>query len=48
MNKPDWHTGWIFKDAEKTKIIPVAYRWEKPVLDEWIKSFIDELNERLK
>lgn len=37
MNKPDWHNKWVHKDKEKER-----------KLDDWIKPYIDSINERFK
>ena len=37
MNKPEWHNNWANKDKPKAR-----------VLDDWIKPYIDSINERFK
>lgn len=37
MNKPEWHSKWAHKDKPKER-----------KLDDWIKPFVDSVNERFK
>lgn len=49
MNKPDWHNEWVCISlqngyGEFIKIEPPKQR----KLDDWIKPYIDSINERFK
>lgn len=59
MNKPDWHSKWVKKydyaEIEKLQkvdcLTEVKGEWVKPKqrkLDDWIKPYIDSINERFK
>ena len=39
MSKPEWHNKWVNKEEEKPS--------NSRELDDWIKPFVKELNERL-
>ena len=55
MNKPDWHEKWLdihtqFLNAEKLPIVlnTGSIQGQRRMLDEWIKPFVDSINERFK
>lgn len=49
MNKPDWHYKWIYREIRDKYgfLWKEAYRVERK-LDDWIKPYIDSINERFK
>ena len=58
MNKPDWCNKWVkkydYSEIEKLQkvdcLTEVKGKWKtrERVLDDWIKPFVDSVNERFK
>jgi len=48
-NKPDWHSKWVKTECYYGTLY--EFKEEKPkerVLDDWIKPYINSINERFK